>query len=62
VDLAPEFPVLDGDSGKTAGVVIFLQTAREPDPSPILSAPEAGGSPRKSGSLPNNVVTLLQIA
>jgi len=31
VDLAPEFPALDGDSGKTAGVVIFfvaaLQTA-----------------------------------
>jgi hypothetical protein len=26
VDLAPEFPVLDGDSGKTAGVVIFLSS------------------------------------
>jgi hypothetical protein len=45
VELAPEFPVLDGDSGKTAGVVIFLLTAREPDPSTILSAPEASSSP-----------------
>jgi hypothetical protein len=27
VDLAPEFPVLDGDSGKTAGVVIFFDRA-----------------------------------
>jgi len=24
VDLAPELPVLDGDSGKPAGVVIFF--------------------------------------
>ena len=24
MDLAPELPVLDGDSGKTAGVVIFF--------------------------------------
>ena len=38
VDLAPEFPVLDGDSGKTAGVAVrflsnlyvaSLQTAYE---------------------------------
>jgi hypothetical protein len=29
VDLAPEFPVLDGDSGKPAGVVIFFETAEE---------------------------------
>jgi hypothetical protein len=26
VDLAPEFPVLDGDSGKTAGVAVFFAT------------------------------------
>jgi hypothetical protein len=62
VDLAPEFPVLDGDSGKTAGVVIFLQTAREADPSRILSAPEAGSLPRKSGSLPNYFAASLQTA
>jgi hypothetical protein len=28
VDLAPEFPVLDGDSGKTAGVAVFFVSLR----------------------------------
>jgi hypothetical protein len=58
VDLAPEFPVLDGDSGKTAGVVIFLsntnvaalQTAQEPSSGRVPCAPERRGSARKLAS------------
>jgi hypothetical protein len=58
VDLAPEFPALDGDSGKTAGVVIFLsntnvaalQTAEERCELEIFYAPETAGSALKLAS------------